>query len=483
MMKRLYTLLVLSVLWSATYAQDGQGKTFTLEQCVTYALENSIAAQNAVIDQQIAKARVKEITGIGLPQVTGSASIVQNEKLQRFFSSYSPRGGFVPTGNLPTNIDSGSVVAASNFFQLKSSGDANVTVNQMIFNGSYFVGLKAAKAFKDISNKAVVQTNEQIVQSVTKAYYTVLINRERTTLFSNNIARVDSLLRDTRELNKNGFAEAIDVDRIQVTLNNLITERDKFLNLNALGLELLKYQMNYPMTDTLIVSGGIEDIQVDPNYAKVDNESWDYKNRPDYKVMQANNDLQKLNIRNLYAESLPSLSAFATIGYSTQSSDIGGLFKTNTNLTNASDTAKMVYGADKWYNYSMYGIRLTVPLFSGFQQKNKIQQQKLTLLKMENNTRMLKSSIDLEVRQASIMFENSIKSLQTQKSNLDLASNVARVTKIKYEQGVGSNLEVVDAESSLKETQVNYYNALFDALLAKVDLDKAYGRLVPATQK
>jgi outer membrane protein TolC len=196
-------------------------------------------------------------------------------------------------------------------------------------------------------------------------------------------------------------------------------------------------------------------------------------------LLDANKNLQRLNIRNLYAESLPSLSAFATIGYSTQSESISGLFKTNTNIAAASDTVRSMAGADKWYNYSMFGLRLNVPLFSGFQQSNKIQQQKLALLKLENNTSMLKSSIDLEIRQSSLMYENAIKSLTVQKSNLDLAANVVRVTQIKYEQGVGSNLEVVEAETSLKETQINYYNALFDALIAKVDLDKAYGKLAP----
>ena len=475
-MKRLFTLILLTSIWSGAWAQQG-GQAFTLDQCIQYALENSIQTKNALIDEDIAKARVKEITGVGLPQISGSASVTHNEKLQRFFTAYSPEGGFIDVGPNP-GLNPGDVIAAPNFFQLKSSGDANVGIDQMIFNGSYFVGLKAAKAFKDISYKTTVMTKEQIIQQVTKAYYVVLINKQRGTLFTSNIARVDSLLKDTKALNENGFAEGIEVDRIQVTLNNLSVERDKFLNMNELGIELLKFQMNYPMSQSLEVVGNIEDIQVNPDLSQYE-EGWDYKNRSDYKLLEANKNLQQLNIRNLYAESLPSLSAFGTVGYSSQSSSIGGLFKTETNMAAASDQVRAVFGPDKWYNYSMYGMRLNVPLFSGFQQKNKIQQQKLALLKLQNNTVQLQSSIDLEIKQASITFENAIKSLQVQKANMDLATNVARVTKIKYEQGVGSNLEVVDAESSLKETQINYYNALFDALTAKVDLDKGYGKLTP----
>ena len=125
----------------------------------------------------------------------------------------------------------------------------------------------------------------------------------------------------------------------------------------------------------------------------------------------------------------------------------------------------------------LVGVKLNVPLFSGLQRHYQIQQAKLDMMKIENGFSSMKSGIDLEIRQASISYRNALKSLEAQKENMELASNIARVTKIKYEQGVGSNLEVVDAESSLKEAQINYYDALYEALIAKVDLDKAYGKL------
>jgi outer membrane protein TolC len=118
-------------------------------------------------------------------------------------------------------------------------------------------------------------------------------------------------------------------------------------------------------------------------------------------------------------------------------------------------------------------------IFTGFQRQFKIQQEKLTLQKIDNGFKSLKQGIDLQTKQASISFENAITSLNSQSENMELASNIARITKIKYEQGVGSNLEVVDAENSLRQAQTNYYSALFDAMVAKVDLDKAFGKLLP----
>lgn len=448
------------------------GDVFTLEQCIEYALSNGISAQNSVIDEQIAQARVKEIVGLGLPQVSGSASVTHNQKLQRFFGMYpGDDAEFSFFGGPVAGAQIGDVLAAENFFQLKSSGNMGLSVNQLIFNGSYIVGLQAANAFKDLAVKNSDQTREQVVEMVTKAYYTVLINKERLALFDANIARVDSLLRNTRALNQSGFAEKIDVDRIQVTYNNILTERDRFANINELGVALLKFQMNYPMDQPLQIAGDIQEMIIDPSVSQV-SDDWDYKNRADYRVLQANHTLQKLNIKNKYAETLPSLSAFASLGYATQSNGIGGIFKTESAVEDLGQV-----GPDKWYGYSQFGVSLNVPIFTGLQRNYQIQQEKLSLLKIENGFKALESQIDFEIQQSSLNFENAIKSLEAQQANMDLAENVARVTKIKYEQGVGSNLEVIEAENSLRNAQTNYYTALYEAIVARVELDKARGEL------
>jgi outer membrane protein TolC len=475
-MKRIYLLTVALLLaGGSAIAQEQQSTTgtMTLDQCIEYALRNSVNAQNAILDQDIAKARVKETTGLGLPQVVAGSSVTWNQKLPRFFQSYTPPGaGFSFFPEIP-GASTGDVVAAQNFFQLQGAGDANVQVNQLIFNGSYFVGLQASSAYKDLAYKNTAVTRQDIVLNVTKAYYGVLINNERAQLFDVNIARVDSLLRNTKALNENGFAESIDVDRIQVNFNNLISERDKFLNLKELSLSLLKFQMNYPMGDQLNVTGNIQDIQIQAN---PENGDWDYKLRPDYQVLEANRKLQALNLKNQYAGALPTIAAFGKWGFQTQSNNISGLFKTNTPIKEGDVPG---VGPDKWYDYSMYGVSLNWNIFTGTQRHFKIQQEKLTLQKIENSFRSMKAGIDLEVKQASIMFDNAMKSLTAQKQNMELAGNVARVTRIKFEQGVGSNLEVVTAEGELKTAQNNYYNALYDAMIAKVDLDKAHGRLGP----
>lgn len=470
-----YLLLIMLIVPLSMRAQSEQNSQgFTLEQCIQYALDNSINIKNAVVDERIANARVKETRGIGLPQIDGSVSVQHNKTLPRFFATAAVAESF--SGVDMGGLEPDDVVAAPNFFQLPSSGNAALSVNQILFNGSYLIGLKAASAYRELSIRSTRQTKEQAVQQVTKAFYGVLINKDRMNLFDNNIARVDSLLKTTKALNENGFAEGIDVDRIQVTLNNLLAERDKFYNLQELAIQLLKFQMNYPMNESLDVAGDIASLQIDENLLKNYELDWDYTERTDYALLEANRNLQSLDVRNKFSTALPSLTAFANLGYSTQSPNIGGLFKTNTHVEDNG-----MVGPDKWYPFSTFGVSLSVPIFSGLQRSYRLQQARLNLMKIENSFSALKSAIDLEVKQAAISYLNAIKSLKSQRANTALAENIARITKIKYEEGVGSNLEVVEAEASLKESQVNYYNALYDALISKVDLDKAYGKLVPET--
>jgi outer membrane protein len=473
-MKRLtYTILILMIAPAWVNAQSGP--TFSLDQCITHALENTVGIKNARVDEQIAKARVKELVGIGLPQVDASVGITHNQKLPRFFGPNTTDSTAFSFFSNIEGANDGDIVAGRNFFQLPSSGNAALTINQLLFSSTYLVGLKAASTYKDLAAKTTEQTEIEIIEKVMKAYYSVLVNNERITLFDNNIARVDSLLRTTRALNQNGFAEAIDVDRIQVTLNNLKSERLKFVNLQNLSMVLLKYQMNFPMEQPLSVTGDLSELKVNEKLFDEYQEGWDYKNRIEFQILDTRRRLLELDVKNMTSHSLPSLRAFANLGYSTQSPDIGGLFKTNTNI---SDNG--LIGPDKWYSYSTFGVTLSVPIFSGLQRTYQIQQSKLELLKTQNSFTSLKQGIDLSIQQNTVTFKNAVETLKSQDENMDLAEKVARVTKIKYEQGVGSNIEVIDAESSLRESQVNYYNALFDAIVSKIDLDIAFAKIDPS---
>jgi outer membrane protein TolC len=209
------------------------------------------------------------------------------------------------------------------------------------------------------------------------------------------------------------------------------------------------------MDQELEVLGDARELQVDETIEEmIDN--FNYSNRIEYSILETQEAMQKLDIQNNTAGYLPNLSAFANFGYFTQSPYIKGLFRTETNGIPENN----FIGPDRWYRYGMFGLTLNVPIFDGLSKSYKVQQARLNLLKVQR-----------------ITLNNSLKSLEAQRENVELAEEVARVTKVKYTEGVGSNLEVTEAETALRESQINYYNALYDAIIAQVDLKTALGGL------
>src|SRR5882724_1780614 len=206
-MKLFYKLSLMAIgifLTGRVSAQQDTTGSFTLGRCIEYAIQNSISGQNAQLDKQIAAAKVKETIGIGLPQISATGSVVHNPKLPRFFTTYldaahSTGPSFIPAdAAAQLGVQNGDVVGVKNFFQLQSGGTASITANQLLFNGSYLVGLKASKTYKELATRNANATREQIIIQVSKAYYAVIINKERVNLFTNNIGRVDSLLKNTK---------------------------------------------------------------------------------------------------------------------------------------------------------------------------------------------------------------------------------------------------------------------------------------------
>lgn len=448
----------------------GQTKQFSLEECMTYAVENEASSINASLDEEIAALRVKETIGIGLPQINGSATVQHNPDLPRFFSEYNPGSGFGISQDdaQSLGIEPGDIYGATNFFQLKSNGDINLSATQLIFNGSYIVGLQAARTYKKLSLKQKDYTQSELKAAVAKAYFSVLINEERLVLYTSNLERLEKLFNETQELYKTGFAEKIEVDRLKVTLNNARTQKSNYENLADLSMKLLKFQMNYKLDEPLELEGSISDF-VNGEIQNVPQE-YDLNNRSDYQTVVTNKELQELNLKNIYASGLPVIQAFGTLGASTQSATFGGLFRQESNFN-----ANAGVGPDTWYSYSVIGLRLNWSLFTGLQRNYQIQQQKVEIKKLENSLTQFETRVRVEVEQQGILLINANENLDIQRENMELAQSIFDISEIKYKEGVGSSLEVVNADNELKEAQTNFFNALFDAVIAKIDLTRAIG--------
>lgn len=431
-------------------------QNYSLKQAIDYALLNNVNVKNAQSDTKSANARVGEIRAIGLPQISAQAQLLHNIEIQNVILEVGAGPSF---GGDPDAPQPPVGTPYSFPFQLKNNGSVALNVNQLLFDGSYFIGLKAASTYKELSQKTLTQSKIGVTEAVTKAYYGVLINRERLGLLNTNINRLDTLFSETKAMYDNGFVEKIDVDRIEVQRNNLVTEKQKVERLADLSLYLLKFQMGLRMNDIVVLTDSLDAESIE-NINIQSSNNFDYNQRIEYSTLQTQKELAYLDIRNNRMGYLPQLAAFGTFGYNPAS----------TKLSNITQS-------ERWIDYSFVGLQLNIPIFDGLNKHYKIQQAKLAYEKTQQSTALLQNSIDLEIQQASVTLTNSLESLKSQKRNLDLAQEIVRVTRIKYQQGVGSNIEVINAEADFKEAQTNYYAALYDAYIAKVDLDKATGQL------
>src|SRR5690606_16276477 len=294
---------------------------------------------------------------------------------------------------------------------------------------------------------------------VSKAYYTTLVTEEQLQLADVNIARLKRQLDETQALYENGFAEKIDMDRLQVMYNNTLTERENLTRLAALNIQMLKFQMGMPIQHELKLKETIDDIQFEP--VLLLNEDMDPSNRIEYSLLETQASLNELDLKRYKSTMLPRLEAFGSYSRMGQENQFGDLFN----------------GDGQYFPTTVVGLRLTIPLIGGGQKWQQIRQAKLSLRKTENELDNLKNAISLEVKQANTNYINSLESMANQERNMELAEEVYRVAQIKYSQGVGSSLEVTTAETSLKEAQTNYINSLYEALIAKIDLQKATGTI------
>jgi outer membrane protein TolC len=276
-------------------------------------------------------------------------------------------------------------------------------------------------------------------------------------LLDANIARLQKLQHDTKELYKNGFAEKLDVDKIEVQIANLETEKRKVLNTIANGNLGLKLLMGMPMKDELILKDTLSDNQIKDGV--LETSTYNYADRKEYQYAELGKKLNEFNIKRYNLSQIPTVSLSGSWSKNAQRNQFD------------------FFGKGDWYTFSNISLNISVPIFKGFYTKSKIEEAKLTLQKTENQIENLKLSIDNEVETARLNIKTAIESMDFQKQNMKLAEEVYEQTKKKYEAGLGSNTEITAAQTDLKAAQTNYINALYDAIVAKIDYLKATGKL------
>ncbi|MGI4022945.1 MAG: TolC family protein [Janthinobacterium lividum] len=446
-MKKILTIFIYIITGFNISAQTlpaNQTYNFSINDCINYAYEHQNDVVNANLDTKSAEYRVKEAIGAGLPQIGGQATFTDYLKL--------------PTTLLPGEFfnQPGTFIPVK--FGVNYNSNLALNASQILFSGSYLVGLKAAKTYKELSARNYTRSKIDVNVNITKAYYQVLVSNEQIRLLDANINQLKQQLDQTSAQNKQGFVEKIDVDRITVQYNNLVTTRENTVRLLALNYQLLKFQMGMPIEYNLTLVNKLADITLDNDVAAFTTDTSFYHNRIEYSLQETQQQLYALDIKNRISQYYPSLTANGNVASAFQNNSFGQLFNTS-------------------FPSSYVGLTLNLPIFSGFQRSNQIKQAKITYVKSQNDLSNLKNSLNLQASQASITYINGLQTLNNQKKSRELAKEVLRVSKIKYQQGVGSSIEVTQAQTAVEDADNQYIQGLYDALVSKVDLDRAYGRI------
>ena len=464
--KRIKNLFILTIaILGAQFSFSQKVNEFSVIQAGEYAMKNATEVKNALLDVQIQKQSNKELTAIALPQINGSINSMHYydipvTTLPDFISpsvyNVLTNNGVKNGAGNPITVPSGGFGSIPARFGTAFTTSTGVDFSQLLFDGQVFVGLKARSAVLTLAAQSAEVTKEQIKTNVYKLYYQLLVGKKQMSTIDVNVERFEKLLTDTKEIYKNGFVERLDVDKVQVQLNNLKTEREKINNQLEVGNAALKFLMNVPQKETLILTDSLNEDKIK---SLNNDDSVDYKNRKEYQQLTTAIKLNGYNVKRYQLSKYPTLAAFGTFSKNAQRNEFN------------------FFGNGNWFTTSFVGVKLSMPLFDGFARTARIQKAKYELAKVKNNMERLQEAIDLEAGNAKIKLKSALITLDNQKQNSLLAEKVYNSTKLKYEQGLGSNMEIYNAETELKVSQNNYYAALYDAILAKIDFLKAIGKL------
>ena len=439
-MKRVVTSILLGIALGSN-AQNA----YTLQAAVDYALANNGTHQNVILDQQLADMKRKEIRGIGLPQIGGSAdmnnflNIPTSVIPAQAFNPMAPADMFVPVR-----------------FGIQYNASAGITISQILFSSDYIVALQASKAYVDLSQMNVNRSKVETTVNVSKAYYNVLVSKERAKFIDLQIVRVKKLKDDIQTMHENGVVEKLDLDRVTLAYNNLVTEKEKISKMVSLTEYLLKFQMGANMAEPITL---IDSLVKADNIAIDNTTKANYTARYDYNMLEMQMKLNKLDLKRYKMSWMPTLAAFGTHNETA--------YRTKANFL----------ASEEWYPTTLVGLKMTVPIWDGGQTYFKRQAAKVEVAKTQNTLKMMESVIDLELVASQSSYNNAVLTLGTQEKNIQLAEEVYSVSKTKYEQGLATINDVIDAETSLKESQINYYDAMYQYHIAKIDYQKATGAI------
>ena len=416
-------------------------KRLTIMEAVAFGQENNRQILNASREVQKAYKERWSTIAIGLPQISANANY------QNFLE--------LPTSLIPAQFFGGKEGDFAEVqFGTPQIMDGGITLQQLIFDGSYIVGLEASNVFLEISKNILEKTALEIKKNIISTYSSVLLIKENILFLKNNLDNLAENLEEVRALFTNGFEEEESVEQLRLTLSGIETKLRYAENAEKITLNMLKLLMGFPANAPLELLDTLESFTMDGLFEQEFKSDFNLANNVDIKIATTQLRSESLLYRYEKSKSLPRLAAFI-----------------NGNYTGNSETFSFTDSDQKWFGAALFGINLQVPIFSSFKRRAQSQKAKIALDQAETTLEETQERINIEVQGALNDYKLAIETYLTNKENLTLANRIEQKNQSKYFEGMASTFELRQAQLQLYSAQNNYISSIQSVIQKKLNLE------------
>ncbi len=435
-MKKILLLLLFFSL--ASYGQE----QLSLQDAIAKALENNSTIKNAKLDIAAAKQKKWETTTMGLPQINAGIDY-QNFMIQ-------------PVSLIPAQLFGGPAGQfAEVSFGTKQNVKASATLSQLIFNGSYLVGLESAKVYLKISDNALIKTKKVIKELVVSAYGNALLAEEGLQILEDNKLIIDKNLKETTALYDNGFVEQESVEQLSLTQATLQNEINKTKQLKASAYQMLNFTLGQDINTPITLSDNLNSLAEANFDLALLAETFNLNDNIDYKIMQNQISAKKLFVKLEKSKALPSVSAFLNFAY-----------------TGNNEQFKFHKKEQTWYDSSLFGLSVKIPIFSSLKRVSRTKQAKIALEQAQNKLKDTEQKLTMAYQNAKTNYDYAMQQYSIAKDNLALAERIENKQRIKFKEGISSSFELSTAQRQLYTMQNSYLQAIVALINNKIKLEQ-----------
>jgi len=441
-MKKLILASICSCFFLISNAQE-EKMALSLDEAINFAIENSYNTKASKNDIKSATEKVWETTTIGLPQINGAIDYQNNLKQQVSLLPAEITGG--PAGTFTPVI-----------FGTKQNIGASITLKQLLFDGSYLVGLQASRTYLKISKQANEKTELLTREAVINAYGNVLVSENSISILEKNLKIIKKNLSDVKKIYENGLNEQEDIEQLEITLGNLNSQLNSVKRMKGIAYKMLNLSIGNPIETKLTLTDTLDSLVKNNISLDIVSEEFSISNHVDFKIAENDRESKRLLLKLEKSKALPTLSAF--VNYGTQG---------------YSETFSFLKNEQEWFKSSLLGVSLNIPIFSSLGRSSKTKQATIALENADIKLKETKQRLSLMAEKARNDYQLSIENYSTTKKNVGLAERIENKQRIKFFEGLSSSFDLLQAQNQLYSQQQNYIQSMLDVIAKKATLENA----------